>query len=149
MGRFLEWFVIQKLARWFPARFRLITGLHGLPLLRQFKIFDWLFLQSFENPEGKDLFHRHRWGRMYSLVLSGWFIEERYPGDLWIIHQAPSFYSMDDTVIHRIHDHRAKSWTLFFMFGNEETWGYYPRPKKVKFVPWQEAIPEGKRAKKL
>ena len=149
MGRFLEFFVIKVLARMFPSRYRLITGLHGLPLLRQFKIFEWLFLQSFENPEGRDMFHRHRWGKMYSLVLSGWFIEERYPGELYIVHNAPSFYSMDHTVIHRIAKHAARSWTLFFMFHNDEYWGYYPRPVDVEFIPWEDAIPEEKRAKKL
>lgn len=154
MGRFLEWLVLSVLAKLFPGRYRIIPGLHGKPLLRQFKITGWAYLQSFVNAEGRDLFHRHRWKSMVSFVLSGYLQEERYPGcgDFLFMkaHKAPSVYTMDDTVIHRLDYVAPRTWTLFLMFDDQKNWGYFRRPAvPPEYIPWDKAIPEEKRVKSL
>ena len=158
LGRFLEWLIVAKLARWFPSRYRLIPRAQdGAPLLRQFRLFgSWCYLQSFENPEVREWFHRHRWERMISIVLSGAFKEERYPGGIFVVHRAGSIYSMDRTVVHRLSAVKLRTWTLFFMFGprarrrdNRPDWGYYPRPKVDGFVEWDKMIPDERKVKSL
>lgn len=156
-GHFLEWLVVAKLARWFPSRYRLIPRAHdGAPLLRQFNVLgNWCYLQSFENPEDWNWFHVHRWRRMISIVLSGTFKEERYPGGQFKLRRSPSIYSMDRTVVHRLSAVMPRTWTLFFMFGSisrsdgKADWGYYPRPKQSGFVPWDKMIPDERRVKSL
>lgn len=156
IGRFLEWLIVAKLARWFPARYRLIPRAQdGLPMLRQFKIFSWCYLQSFAIGEVWGWFHRHRWDRMISLVLSGAFKEERYPGGIFVVHRAGSIYTMDRTVVHRLSAVMPRTWTLFFMFGPRSRpngaadWGYYPRPTTTGFVPWDKMIPAERKVKSL
>lgn len=169
-GRFLTFLVTRVLARLFPKRYRLIPRRSdGTPLLRQFKITEWCYLQSFVGPEEPDLFHIHRWQKMYSIVLSGEFQEERFPGmtRLWFnqdtpiytgphcglcflkTHRAPSVYSMDSSDIHRLHYAAANTWTMFFMFGNRKDWGYYPRPTDPEYIPWDIAIPEERKVPPL
>ncbi len=155
-GRFLEWLIVSKLAVWFPSRYRLIPRAQdGVPLLRQFKLFSWCYLQSFVTGEVWGWFHRHRWERMISFVLSGSFKEERYPGGIFVVHKAPSIYTMDRTVIHRLSAVTARTWTLFLMFrprvrvdGNAD-WGYYPRPANDGYVRWDKMIPEERKVKSL
>ena len=146
IGHVLEWAIVRVLARLFPKRWRVIPRLQdGVPMLRQFRIFDWLYLQSFLVGELPELFHFHRWRYMRSFVLSGVFWEERYPGGgrNTIRHAAPSTYSMDHTVIHNLCGSAPRTWTLFLMFGNRKMWGYYERPRELpSFIPWDEAIPE-------
>ena len=156
IGRFLEWLIVAKLARWFPARYRLIPRAQdGAPLLRQFKIFSWLFLQSFVGQEFWNWFHRHRYERMISVVLSGAFKEERYPGGVFLIHRAGTIYTMDRTVIHRLAAVNPRTWTLFFQFGaktradGKPNWGYYPRPANNGWVPWDQMIPDERKVKSL
>lgn len=157
IGRFLEWFVTRLLARAFPSRYRVIPRRSdGKPLLRQFKLFETaagngVYIQSFVRGEERELFHCHRWRRMVSIVLSGAFMEERYPGAPYgprfggrflVLHAAPSVYTMDWTTIHRLDDVMPRTWTLFFMWGNREDWGYFARPNLVEYWPWNEAIPK-------
>lgn len=156
IGRFLEWLIVAKLARWFPARYRLIPRAQdGAPLLRQFKLASWCYLQSFAGPEVWDWFHRHRWDRMISIVLSGAFKEERYPGGIFVVHRAPSIYAMDRAVIHRLSAVMPRTWTLFLMLGprtrfdGKPDWGYYPRAKQSGFVPWDKMIPDERKVKSL
>lgn len=161
-GRFLTFLVTRVLAKLFPSRYRLIPRRSdGSPLLRQFKIFNWLYLQSFLNVEERDLFHVHRWCKMRSFVLSGEFHEERYPGlscsyagphsgfAYYVEHCAPSTYSMDQTTIHRLSFVMPNTWTLFAMRGNGLDWGYYPRPQDPGYIRWDEAIPEQRRVRPL
>ena len=164
-GRLLTFLVTRVLARVFPKRYRVIPRRSdGAPLLRQFKVFNWLYLQSFVNAEEHDLFHVHRWRKMYSVVLSGEFQEERYPGQhvfaswsngphcgsiFYVNHRALSVYSMDATDIHRLHWVAPDTWTAFFMFGNRKDWGYYPRPDYAGYIPFDVAIPEERRVKSL
>lgn len=157
-GRTLEYFIVKGLARLFPSRWRVIPRFQdGAPLLRQFKIFDWLYLQSFVNSELKNWFHVHRWRKMISIVLSGAIIEERYPGGgpgsypegFYIFHGSPSVYSMDGTTIHRVDVALPMTWTLFFQFGDREQWGYFPRPQNQGYIPWDQMIPDKFRAKPL
>ena len=152
IGRVIEFLVIRVLARVFPKRFRLIlNAVSGAPLLRQFRIFSWLYLQSFVGPEARDWFHVHRWAKMFSIVLSGGFIEERYPGGrgFFIHHRAPSCYGMDYTTIHRIKSVSARAWTLFFMLRDRgEGWGYYPRVK-ITPIPFQDFIPAPRKVTSL
>ena len=156
IGRFLEWLIVAKLARWFPSRYRLIPRVQdGAPLLRQLKITSWCYLQSFANPEVWDWFHRHRWTRMISLVLSGAFKEERYPGRIFVVHRAGSVYAMDRTVVHRLSAVKPRTWTLFLMIGPRSRpdgaadWGYYPRPRHRGFVPWDAMIPNDRKVRSL
>ncbi len=174
MGRVLEFLIVSVLARVFPGRYRLIPRMpDGAPLLRQFRLCSFgkeeprgvppkwhfsIYLQSFVNPEVFDDFHIHRWGRMISFVLSGWFLEERRE-EFWGIlrtfrtwhvpHTAPSFYTMRSDVIHRFHDVGPRTWTLFVMMGRNKLnppggWGYYDR-YKGSYRPWDAAIPAEKR----
>lgn len=165
IGRLLEWFVCSFLALVFPSRFRVIPRMpDGRPLLRQFKIFEtsevsrgvpgkWhvgIYLQSFVCGEIWEEFHVHRWHRMISFVLSGEFIEERYPGGFFVKHAAPSAYTMDDTVIHRFQNVAPRTWTLFVMLGRNRFqptsgWGYFRRSEKDSYRPWDDKIPESKR----
>ena len=132
-GQAIEFLIIRVLARLFPNRYRVIPRVQdGAPLLRQFKICRWAYLQSFVNPEALDWFHVHRWQRMISFVLSGRFREERFPGFLaagqyFKVHAAPSVYMMDRSVIHRLDAAEPNTWTLFLMLGDRGEWGYFPR----------------------
>lgn len=168
---FVEWLIMRVLVRWFPSRYRLIPRRSdGAPLLRQFKIFGGsntkhgCYLQSFVNAEERDLFHVHRWRRMISIVLSGWFVEERYPGlppvcshrrsssvafKFLRLHKRLSIYFMDNTVIHRLHGVGPRTWTLFFMIGNENDWGYFERPEEVRYRAWDRAIKKERRVSAL
>jgi hypothetical protein len=156
IGRFLEWLVVDKLARWFPQRYRVVPRItDGAPMIRQFKLTDWAYLQSFRVEDAADLFHVHRWRRMVSLVLSGGFIEERYPGLYFLNHFAPHAYSMDATHIHRIYGVLPRTWTLFMFFGfrnhfaSDTGWGYYRRPADTGFSPSDAAIPPEHRVRSL
>lgn len=157
IGRFLEWLIVSKLARWFPSRYRLIPRAQdGVPLLRQFKVFgSWCYLQSFIGPEVHDWFHRHRWERMISFVLSGAIKEERYPGGIFMVHRGGSVYTMDRTVVHRVSAVMSRTWTLFFVFGlrsrldGKADWGYYPRPKITGWVQWDKMIPDERKVRSL
>lgn len=141
---------MPALGRVFPSRWRVIPRKEdGVPLLRQFKLTRWAYLQSFVNPEAPDSFHVHRWPRMLSFVLSGALTEERYPGGLFLTHAAPLPYVMDHTVIHRVQAVKPRTWTLFFMLGPTQMWGYYPRPVTTGFKPWDAAIPDARRVKSL
>ncbi len=148
IGRLLEWLIVGCLASWFPKRYRVIPRItDGEPMIRQFKLADWCYLQSFRCSDAQELFHVHRWRRMVSLVLSGGLVEERYPGGHYFLrHIAPHAYSMDSTNIHRIDSVRPRTWTLFMFFGfrphglSETGWGYYRRGS-LDFVPSDAAIP--------
>ncbi len=151
-------FLILFLARTFPSRYRMIPRLDGKPLLRQFLVcklgrFVEVYLQSFLDGETAEWFHVHRWGRMISFVLSGRFCEERFPGGpgLFLVHSAPGVYTMDQSTIHRLHWTTEKTWTLFFAFDNDGSWGYYrrPTPEALQYTPWQQMIPPEKRIKSL
>lgn len=152
MCRFLEWLIAGVLARAFPGRWRIIPRAQdGAPLLRQFKFCRWVYLQSFVNPELPEFFHFHRFRFMFSIVLSGWFIEERYPGkrfNFFKNHFAPSVYTMDRSTVHRLHAVDSRTWTLFFQFGNTGDWGYLPRAE-TKIIPWDQFIPDERKVKAL
>lgn len=158
VGRAIEFMVVRVLVPLFPKNFRIIPRISdGQPLLRQFKIASFCHLQSFCNPEGVEFFHLHRWRRMLSIVLSGELVEERYPGRLYRVHVAPEVYMMDDTDIHRIKAVEPRTWTLFFMVGENEQpvvagsgWGYYPRPEgDCGYVPFDKQIPASYRVSSL
>jgi hypothetical protein len=151
IGRFIEFCVIGIGSTLWPDRYRVIpNAVTGKPLLRQFKLFNWAYLQSFVDVEVPGWFHRHRWQRMWSFVLSGGFIEERYPGYIYVTHRAWSVYKMDRTVIHRLGFVEPRTWTLFLMFGNLKLWGYYPRPDRDGgYVPYEKMIPDELRVKPL
>lgn len=149
MGYLVEFLVIKVLARLFPKRYRLIPRVgDAAPLLRQFKVCNWIYLQSFVNPEIREWFHVHRHRYTLSVVLSGLFVEERYPGNIFKVHMWGNVYTMDDTNIHRIDHVRLRTWTIFFMFGKNKQfnvadagWGYYQRPdKNGNFIPEKEVI---------
>jgi hypothetical protein len=164
VGYVLEFLVLRVLARLWPARYRVIPRRDGSgPLLRQFKIWGMrdgvvggssIYLQSFAQAEEESLFHVHRWKRMLSLVLSGSFIEERFPGvgphprRFFKTHKAPSVYGMDLTTIHRLHAVAPRSWTLFLQVGNTREWGYFARPL-IEYTPWDQAIPDERKVKAL
>ncbi len=157
IGHFLEWLVTVFLARVFPGRYRVIPRAQdGIPMLRQFKLTRWAYLQSFQCREVPERFHVHRWRRMFSFVLSGKFFEERYPGGITIRHEAPSIYSMDDTVIHHVISVVPRTWTLFLMFGKNRHyfpggWGYVDAPDvfSLGYKSWTEEIPAELRVKSL
>lgn len=140
---------VMALAKVLPDRYRLIPRLDGEPMLRQFKLTNWAYLQSFSIAETSDFFHVHRWRRMISFVLSGSLMEERYPGRVFKSHAAPSIYTMDDTVIHRLHSVEPNTWTLFLMLENQEDWGYYPRPEDAGYTTWDYMIKPKNRVKAL
>ncbi len=147
IGKALTFIILGILARIWPKRYRLVPRLDGIPLLRQFKLTSWCYLQSFVNPETREWFHHHRWHRMYSIVLSGSFTEERYTDSYWV-HAAPSVYGMDQHVYHRIEAVRPNTWTLFFMFKDQVHWGYRHRDGD-DFMPWDEMIKPENRVEKL
>lgn len=161
-ARLVEALIVGRfgLARLFPKRYRLIPRLDGQPLLRQFLVLrlgptkrPWIevYLHSFVNGETAEWFHRHRWGHMVSVVLSGRFCEERFPGQLFWVHYAPDFYYMDRSTVHRLHWAGERTWSLFFGFGNDARWGYYRRvtPEAVQYTSWQDMIPPAKRVRSL
>jgi hypothetical protein len=163
VDRFCRW-----LCERFPRRYRLIPQADGSePLLHQFAIIKdngWfgVFLHRFENPEPVQFFHHHRWKFMLSFVLSGWFFEERavpaahrrgetiirYPkGEEYVdwafsfvVHDSPSVYWMNSSVIHRIHTWPQHCWTLCFVFRNRERWGYYDRLCDMRYIPWEDHV---------
>jgi len=144
------------LARALPKRFRLIPRVEdGKPLLRQFRLWgspsrgSGAYLQSFVTNETVGSFHNHRWPHMRSFVLSNFFVEERYPGGTFIVHKAPSTYTMDSTDIHRLAAVAPETWTLFITKGPTREWGYFKRPEAVPYVPSDRYIPPERRVPPL
>jgi hypothetical protein len=161
-GAAIEAAVTRILAPVFPERYRVIPRKEdGVPMLRQFLVWgspsagSGAYLQSFVAPEQAHDFHSHRWPYMRSFVLSGMFVEERYPGiysgGAALVHEAPSTYMMDSGVIHRLHHADPRTWTLFLTRGPIGTWSYYrrPRPGDVLSAPATEAIPAERRVRPL
>lgn len=138
------------LCRTFPSRSRVVPKADepSVDLLLQFMIWPGrLYLQHFIHPETGGYFHRHRWSFMRSLVLSGYFIEQRPIGRCsvrWVEHVSPSIYSMDHNTIHRVAFWSEDCWTLFYM-SKERTdlWGYYKRLPNgclSTMIPWRAAV---------
>jgi hypothetical protein len=168
IGHIIEWLVVTCLAWLFPSRFRLIPRMpDGVPLLRQFRICSFgrecprgtpprwhfsMYLQSFLTAEVFNDFHVHRWARMISFVLSGWFIEERVVcagTHMLLKHKALSVYDMDSDVVHQLAAVAPRTWTLFIMLGRNKNnpaggWGYYQRGTGA-YRPWDVAIVPEKR----
>jgi hypothetical protein len=145
---FLEWFVVHFLAIIFPSRYRVIPRKEdGEPLLRQFRLWgspslgSGAYLQSFLTNELASEFHNHRWPEMRSRVLTGFFVEERYPGGTFIVRKAGNGYTMDGTVIHRLAAVAPRTWTFFRTKGPIREWGYFKRPQTVVYNPSDKAIP--------
>lgn len=139
------------LCRAFPSRSRVVPKADdpSTPLLLQFMIWPGrLYLQHFLHPETAGLFHRHRWEKMRSIVLSGNFIEERRTHESfysdWISHHSLSAYSMTRDVIHRVAFWSQDCWTLFYMSrARSDDWGYFrrlPDGTLSPMIPWREAI---------
>lgn len=105
-----------------PSRHRIVPGHKdpSVPLLRQFAIirmgrFGALYLQHFCNPEPAH-YHRHKWDRMRSFVLSGMFVEERPSIGMHMIgHSRLTSYAMDRDTLHRVVLWGPRCWSLFWM----------------------------------
>lgn len=162
----LQWdrlvnFICRWLCRVLPSRARTIPHATDAsrPLLTQFAL--WragkgrlaIYLQHFESPEPETHLHRHRWKWMGSLVLSGWFREERattppivghYCWTRPIAHRAGTAYSMRKQDVHRVSWWSQRCWTLFVMWDADDDWGYWERRTSdgtwVRFIPWREHI---------
>ena len=141
-----------------PKLCREIPHPNGGVLLQQIKVWDRkgtvAYLQHFCQPEEKDVFHRHRWDYMRSIVLTGHYVEERpnfhyvgLPQKEFIKRHWFKTHTMDAKVIHRISHWSPRCWTLFITKNNKHTWGYYNRDGV--FTPWDEYIPEARRVKSL
>lgn len=151
-------FAIRALCVLMPWRHRVVPAAEdpSRPLLRQFALLRasrWgaLYLQHFVTPEAHDFAHIHRWMRMRSWVLSGFFIEER-PIDFvrHIAHFRFTSYTMDRSVIHRVAEWSPRCWTLFWMSPETtDAWGWFPIVNRAatkrhhilgSFRPWREHI---------
>lgn len=146
--------LVAWLAARYPQRYRVVPrALDGVPMLRQFRLTRWCTLQSFVTSEASarlpERYHFHRWRWMFSVVLSGAFTEQRYPGIFFVHHKAPSFYAMHWSTVHRVVAVRYATWTLFFGFGRTPAgdWGYCspPTPGTLDLRGWQDEIPQERR----
>jgi len=143
-------FVTGRLAAEFPDQYRVVPNTQtGEPMLIQWRVDAGCYLQSFMQPDAIDRFHIHRWDKMESTVLTGGFVEERYPGGIYIPHKAGETYTMDRGVIHRFHSVEPMTWTLFRFEGGDDQWGYYFRPDAIDYRPWQEGVAADNRVKSL
>lgn len=145
---------IDHCCRWlclhYPGRYRLIPHAEDptQPLLMQFMLWPHhLYLQHFVSPESTTWFHRHRWARMRSWVLSGWFVECRPLDRCMLLHKRLSTYAMTKDVIHHVVAWSPLCWTLFFVRGASDDWGYFPRRAfkgsgvvEKDFVPWRDHV---------
>lgn len=146
-GDFWIPWLCNELCGLFPSRSRVVPKADdpSTPLLLQFMIWPGrLYLQHFLHPETAGLFHRHRWEKMRSIVLSGGFVEERPESHDWISHHSLSTYSMTHEVIHRVAFWSQDCWTLFYMSKERsDDWGYFRRLPDGTLSPmisWREAI---------
>jgi hypothetical protein len=136
--------ICRWLCRTFPTRSRIVPRADdgATPLLTQFMVLpNIVYLQHFEGPESVDFFHRHRWAYMRSLVLSGYYVEER-PNEGLIVRGAGHSHKMDHSTIHRVDFWSHDCWTLFFMWKPSDDWGYYPRNAitDAGFIPWRNFV---------
>ena len=131
------------------------------PLLTQALVLHWgalsIYLQHFETPEAWEYFHRHRWAWMRSIVLSGYYVEER-PGaapesaefgymqsSSWagasdfLAHKRGDTFALQPSTIHRVSVWSPECWTLFLTWRPSDDWGYYARADG-EFIPWREFV---------
>ena len=115
------------LCRTFPSRYREVPhATSGKPMLRQFKLPGRAYLQSFVDAEEYEYMHNHRWDKVRSFILSGWYDEER-PGRQVIRRKRFTTYTMTRDVIHRIEFWAPRTWTLFIQSEGQDLsqWRYY------------------------
>jgi hypothetical protein len=131
------------------------------PLLQQFLIYHRaatdskpslsVYLQHFITPESQQFAHRHRWQKMRSFVLSGYFMEHRYKlnGTVWIkLHSRLSTYTMNHETIYNVCYWSRHCWTIFVAVNAGDDWGYYCTSEwgnswanpSSRFIPWRQHI---------
>jgi len=137
------YFIVSKI---FPKRCREIPAMDGGILLQQVRVTKNSYLHHFVKPEPVDMFHKHRWKKMRSFVLTGRYVEERLSpeGDVSEVkHKFGQTFTMDKSTIHRVSYWSPRCWTWFFFGESDGDWGYYDR--QMNYTPWDEYIPQDMR----
>lgn len=134
MNKILYW-----LAGYLPAR---IISDGETPYLERYylwTIFGWRFyLHRFVGSDPDRGLHDHPWIRAFSIVLSGWYIEERRTGSRPVVW----FNSLGADTFHRVVlPPCGPCWTLFFhRTGKAKEWGFLKRRGGVQvFEPYTYA----------
>lgn len=120
--------IMHALLYWITDRLpaRMIDGPQGERYLERYYIgtlFGWRFyLHQFVDDDPDRGLHDHPWTRAFSIVLAGWYIEERRTG------KAPVRWcnSLTGDTFHRVILPSSQPvWTLFFhRAGNAKPWGF-------------------------
>lgn len=98
------------------------------------------YLHRFVSSDSERHVHNHPWGWGGSLILSGSYIEERAidlcphatPAGCWTRHRKVRWFNrVNCNTIHRIHDAKPGTWSLFFhgprvrVGGERKGWGFF------------------------
>lgn len=105
---------------------RIINGPDGEPYLERYyvgTVAGWRFyLHQFVGDDPDRGLHDHPWTRAYSVILAGWYIEERRDGK----RPVRWFNSLTGDTFHRVVLPSSDTvWTLFFhRVGRVKPWGF-------------------------
>jgi hypothetical protein len=97
------------------------------------------YLHHFWRSDYEDEVHNHPWGRSYSLILTGGYIEHRYVGGCVVTRRClpGSINVIDSTDFHRVELIGRDCWTLFVSGPKVSGWGFLDVATR-SFLPWEE-----------
>jgi hypothetical protein len=146
---------IKKMAAGLPKREICAEG--GKLYLERYLIHGWspavgkdaepgvsVYLHHIVLPDQDDVhvLHNHPWGWAESLILHGWYVEERQRDG------QPLFRSLlegmtnrlESNTFHRITDVSDECWTLFMVGPKTQSWGFTVPGRG--FTPWRDRLQE-------
>ncbi len=105
-----------------------------------------LFLHHFHRGDGDQDLHNHPWKWAASLVLSGFYIEERLEGVIPMKGLKPTvmtetrvvtrFNFLRDTDYHRVDSLHGDVWTLFLTGPRTQDWGFLVEGNHVPYTTY-------------
>lgn len=122
MAALLTW-----LSGFLPCRF--IRGENGEPYLERYYVLGWsgfrVYLHRFVDDDPDRGLHDHPWGWAFSLILSGWYWEQRRDG----VHRRRWVNWLRGDTFHRVvlpidSAQKQPCWTLFVHGSRVKPWGF-------------------------
>jgi hypothetical protein len=151
----VRWKVVNPKPWWFRLAERLIPErTREIPeaydpsrgvVLRQVAIVKrYVYLQQFSGSEHPAWAHSHQWRRTFAIGLWGSYLELRPAWQGLRLRRAPYFYTMDDSVIHRVTLPSPGHTSVFIgLWRNDDLKYYYPIERiRAERVRWDQHIKE-------